>query len=115
MALLIADRDLAVEGGQASDHAFPPDHGGFDHLAGGQLHDERNDSRMRKEDAVDRTAGLEQNHFLRQLDRSQMRQEQVDVGRRQGGQHVVGRMSGEGSHIALLPLQGGSAVASLGD
>jgi hypothetical protein len=72
----------------------PADHGGLDHLAGGQLHDQRNDSRMREEHPLDRIAGPEQNHFLRQLYCPRMSQEPVQLGRRERGQHLVGPMRG---------------------
>src|SRR6266568_7118556 len=38
--------------GQAIDNPIPPDHGGFDHLAGGQAYDQGNYGRVRKIDAI---------------------------------------------------------------
>jgi hypothetical protein len=66
---------------------------------------------------TNRTAGLEEDLLLREVDVSQMRQEECEVVRRKGGEHPIGRMRDMLRHwraLLLLPSKGGSVVASLG-
>ncbi len=85
-------RDVAIEGSGGAEDTVAADHGRFDHLSAGKVHDQRDDAAMGKVDLRDRIAGLGQHRLTDQFHGPKMRAKQFRRNRSQRCQQTIGRV-----------------------
>ena len=83
-------RHPAVQGGRTADQAVAADHRGLDQLSVRQTDDQRDGAAVREVDPVDALTRVEQQVFVDQFERLELRQKEVEVLRIQRCQETIG-------------------------